>query len=144
MFGVFVKEIEVFNIGFGFVVLGSIWWHGLKMFFDICSKRVKNMSQRCEQLSYETFGGIFLGLLGPFASLLVFCFCYCFLLIRRIFFATNFDLDFRIPSSTFFRFWIDFWTRFGIIVAPFSDLFPSRFRTSISQRFLNNCGSDLT
>ena len=35
MFDVFVKVIVIFNIGFGFVVLKSIWWHGLKLFLDI-------------------------------------------------------------------------------------------------------------
>ena len=64
-FGVFVKEIVIFNIGFGFCVLNSIWEHGLKIFFD--SKKSKKStpknrkkSQKCEQFSYETFGGIFL------------------------------------------------------------------------------------
>ena len=32
--GVFVKEIIIFNIGFGLCVLNSIWEHGLKIFFD--------------------------------------------------------------------------------------------------------------
>ena len=64
-FGVFVKGIVIFNIGFGFCVLNSIYRHGLKIFFD--SKKSKkstpqnrNKSQKCEQFSYETFGGIFL------------------------------------------------------------------------------------
>ena len=64
-FGVFVKEIVIFDIGFGFCVLNSIWEHGLKIFFD--SKKSKKstpqnrkFSQKCEQFSYETFGGIFL------------------------------------------------------------------------------------
>ena len=39
-FGVFVKEIVTFDIGFGFCVLNSIWEHGLKIFFD--SKNRKN------------------------------------------------------------------------------------------------------
>ena len=29
-FGYRVKEIVIFNIGFGFPVLNSIWWHGFK------------------------------------------------------------------------------------------------------------------
>ena len=37
IFGVFVKQIVIFNIGFGFVVLNSIWEHGLKICFDIFS-----------------------------------------------------------------------------------------------------------
>ena len=36
-FGVFVKEIVTFNIGFGFVVFKSIWWHGLKIVLEIFS-----------------------------------------------------------------------------------------------------------
>ena len=35
LFGVFVKGIVIFNIGFGFVVFKSIWWHGLKICLDI-------------------------------------------------------------------------------------------------------------
>ena len=33
-FGVFVKGIVIFNIGFGFCVFNSIWEHRLKIFFD--------------------------------------------------------------------------------------------------------------
>ena len=32
--GVFVREIVIFNIGFGFCVLNSTWEHRLKIFFD--------------------------------------------------------------------------------------------------------------
>ena len=32
--GVFVKEIIILNIGFGFCVFNSIWEHRLKIFFD--------------------------------------------------------------------------------------------------------------
>ena len=32
MFGVFVKQIVIFNIGFGFCVFNSIWEHKLKIF----------------------------------------------------------------------------------------------------------------
>ena len=63
-FGVFVKEIVIFNIGFGFCVLNSIWEHRLKIFFDPkkskkSTPRNRKKSQKCEQFSYETFGGIF-------------------------------------------------------------------------------------
>ena len=34
LFGVFVKEMVIFNIGFGFCVSNSIYQHGLKIFFD--------------------------------------------------------------------------------------------------------------
>ena len=34
MFGVFVKQIVISNIGFGFFVFNSIWEHRLKIFFD--------------------------------------------------------------------------------------------------------------
>ena len=33
-FGVFVKEMVIFNMGFGLHVFNSIWEHGLKIFFD--------------------------------------------------------------------------------------------------------------
>ena len=59
-------------------------------------------------------------------------------------FAQMFDLNFRIPFFHLFRFWIDFGTRFGIIFAQCYYLFPFRFRASISQRLLMNCGSDFT
>ena len=39
--GVFVKQIVIFYIGFGFVVLNSIWWLGLKICFDIRSNTFK-------------------------------------------------------------------------------------------------------
>ena len=64
IFDVFVKQIVIFNIGFGFVVLNSIWEHGLKMFFDIF-RNFPKMSQKCEQFSYGTFGVIILGFLVP-------------------------------------------------------------------------------
>ena len=44
IFGVFVKEIVIFNIGFGFVVLESIWWHGLKIFLELFSSSSSSSS----------------------------------------------------------------------------------------------------
>ena len=64
VFGVFVKQIVILNIVFGFVVLNSIWEHGSKHLFDIL-RNISKMSQKCEQFSYGTFGGIFLGFLVP-------------------------------------------------------------------------------
>ena len=51
IWGVFVKEVAILNIGFGFVVLNSIWWHGFKILF--------------RHFSYGTFGGMFLGFVVP-------------------------------------------------------------------------------
>ena len=34
IFGVFIQQIVVLNIGFGFCVFRSIWEHGLKQFFE--------------------------------------------------------------------------------------------------------------
>ena len=59
-----VKQIVIFNIGFGFCVVNSIWEHRLKIFFDPKSRKTppppnRTFSQKCEQFSYGTFGGIF-------------------------------------------------------------------------------------
>ena len=56
--GAFVKEIVIFNIGFGFCVCNSIWEHRLKMFFDPnksnkSTPQHRNFSQKCEQFSYR-------------------------------------------------------------------------------------------
>ena len=64
-FGVFVKEIVIFDIGFRFCVLSSIWEHRLKIFFDpqksnkSTPRKNRKCSQKCEQFSYETFGNEF-------------------------------------------------------------------------------------
>ena len=63
--GVVVKEIVILNIVFGFVVLNSIWEHGLKQMFDRFFETFQKMLQKCEQLSYGTFGGDILGIFGP-------------------------------------------------------------------------------
>ena len=70
IFGVFVKQIVIFNIGFGFCVFNSIWEHRLKIF---SAQKVENTTphksnkkiQKCEQFSYGTFGRMFLGFLVP-------------------------------------------------------------------------------
>ena len=41
MFGVFVKAIAIFNIGFGFCVFNSMWGHKLKIFFDPQNRKVR-------------------------------------------------------------------------------------------------------
>ena len=66
MLGVFVKGIVIFNIGFGFCVFNSIFKHRLKIFFDPRNRKSRHpknrtFSQKYEQFSYETFGGIFWG-----------------------------------------------------------------------------------
>ena len=63
--GYCVKEIVILNSVFGFVVLNSIWEYGSNTFFDIF-ETFQTMSQKCEQFSYGTFGGIFLGFLVPY------------------------------------------------------------------------------
>ena len=45
IFGVFVKQLVILNSVFGFVVLNSIWVHGLKMFFDIFRFFSKNVTE---------------------------------------------------------------------------------------------------
>ena len=40
IFGVSVKEIVTFNIGFGFCVFKSIWEHRLKIFFDPPNRKI--------------------------------------------------------------------------------------------------------
>ena len=45
MLGVFVKQIVVLNIGFGFCVFNSIWEHRLKIFFD--PKEPGRSGRRC-------------------------------------------------------------------------------------------------
>ena len=73
-FGVFVKQIVILNIGSGLCVFNSIWEHRLKTFFDPQKRKNRpppknrKLSQKCEQFSYETFGGIFLGFLVPLHS----------------------------------------------------------------------------
>ena len=48
----FVQIIVILNIGFGFCVLDCIWEHG----WTICSKKkYRNVSQKCEHISYEIF-----------------------------------------------------------------------------------------
>ena len=44
--GVFVKQIVILNIGFGFCIFNSIWEHGLKIFFDPQNR--KNRPQKIE------------------------------------------------------------------------------------------------
>ena len=58
VFGVFVKQIVISNSVFGFVVLNSIWEHVFNIFFDIFRKQNQKSSQKCEQFSYGTFGGM--------------------------------------------------------------------------------------
>ena len=66
MFCVFVKEIVILNIGFGFWLFNSIWEHRLKISFDPQNRPLKkNNNQKCEQFSYGTFGVIFWGFLVP-------------------------------------------------------------------------------
>ena len=64
----FVIQNVILNIGFGFCVFNSIWEHRLNYFPtpQIEKKRHlgnRTFSQKCEQISYGTFGGIFLGFL---------------------------------------------------------------------------------
>ena len=43
MFGILVKQIVIFNIGFEFCVFDSIWDHRLKIFFD--PPKIENKSR---------------------------------------------------------------------------------------------------
>ena len=59
-FGYFVKRIVILNIGFGFVVLNSIWEHGLNIWFDTFSTFAFQKSPR----SVNNFRTEHLGVLG--------------------------------------------------------------------------------
>ena len=63
-FGYFVKEIVIVNSVFGFVVLNSIWWHGLKVSFDIYSKIFKKCPRSVNNFRMAHLG-IVLGFLVP-------------------------------------------------------------------------------
>ena len=67
IFGVFVKQIVILIIGFGFCVFNSIWKHRIKIFFDPQNRppQIDFFSKKCEQFSYGAFGGIFLGFKYP-------------------------------------------------------------------------------
>ena len=61
VFGVFVKQIVVFNIGFGFCVFNSIWEHRLKIFFDPKSRTNRPPKNR-------KFGGYFWDFWSPYVA----------------------------------------------------------------------------
>ena len=54
-FGVFVKEIVIFYIGFGFCVFDSIWEHRLKIFFDPKNRTNRPPENRKKPRSVNNF-----------------------------------------------------------------------------------------
>ena len=65
-FGVFVKGIVFFNIGFGFCVLNSIYRHGLKIFFDPkkskkSTPKIDKKPSRVNNFRTKHLGGYFWG-----------------------------------------------------------------------------------
>ena len=69
IFGVFVKQIVLLNIVFGFAVLVSIWEHGLKTVSTFVQKLSKNVPEVWTIL-VRNIWGIFLEFLAPLASVL--------------------------------------------------------------------------
>ena len=66
--GYFVEEIVILNIGFGFVVLKSIWEHCLKIVFDTFSTFFKKCPRSVNNFRTEHLGDLF-GIVGPLTSL---------------------------------------------------------------------------
>ena len=64
----FIKQIVILNIVFEFVVLNSIWEHGLNIFFDIVSNIFKRCPRSVNSFRTEHLGDIF-GIFGPRTSL---------------------------------------------------------------------------
>ena len=73
MLGVFVKQIVVFNIGFGFCVFNSIWEHRLKIFFDpknrkIDPQKIEHFPRSVNNFRTEHLGGYFWDFWSPYVA----------------------------------------------------------------------------
>ena len=64
--GVFVKQIVILNIVFGFVVLNSIWEHGLKTLFDNFSNIFKKCPRSVNNSRTEHLGAYFWDCWSPY------------------------------------------------------------------------------